>query len=130
MTATLCTNFEKRAYDPIDNIDKISCRPDFAVLIYPGGVLQKGNQLRDDIRVTKETPPMFFAHASNDPVSPENSVALYLALKRAGVQSDLHIYAAGGHGFGCASELPCSTWPKRCEEWFRSQKILTTKTPQ
>ena len=88
-------------YEPIDDVDKVSCRPDFAVLIYPGGLIEKGkNTLRADIRVTKETPPMFFAHASNDPVSAENSVALYLALQRAKVPAEMHLYRSGGHGFG------------------------------
>jgi dipeptidyl aminopeptidase/acylaminoacyl peptidase len=55
----------------------------------------------------------------------ENSVMLYLALKRAGVPAELHVYAAGGHGFGLRpSKLPASQWPKRCEEWLRAQGIL------
>jgi acetyl esterase/lipase len=129
LTAALCTNYEKRAYDPydlIESVDQVSCRPDFGVLIYPGGMLEKGNnQLREAIRVTKDTPPCFFAHASNDPVTPENSAVMYLALKRANVPAELHIYATGGHGFGLRpSDNPCSTWPKRCEEWMRNQKIV------
>ena len=129
LTAVLSTNHEKRVYEEIDSIDKVSCRPDFAVLIYPGGVLEKGKDvLRSDIRVTKETPPMFFAHASNDPVSAENSVALYLALRRASVPAEMPLYATGGHGFGLRpSAQPCSTWPQRCEEWMRHQGITKKK---
>lgn len=126
LTASLSTNFDKRRYDAIDDVDKASCRPDFAVLIYPGGVIEKGKAtLRTDIKVTKDTPPMFFAHASNDPVSSENSVALYLALREAKVPAEMHLYATGGHGFGLRkSDLPCSTWPARCEEWMRKSGYL------
>jgi acetyl esterase/lipase len=77
------------------------------------------------MHVTKETPPMFLAHAGDDGVKPQNSVLLYLALKRAGVPAELHVYASGGHGFGLRpSAQPCSTWPKRCEEWLRARGIL------
>ena len=62
---------------------------------------------------------------NDDPVSPENSVQLYLALKRAGVPAELHIYAYGGHGFGMRkTDSPSATWPKRCEEWMRNRKLL------
>jgi acetyl esterase/lipase len=75
--------------------------------------------------VTDKTPPMFLAHAGDDNVSPMNSVNMYAALKKAGVPAELHIYAAGGHGFGLRpSEHPCSTWPRRCEEWLRTSHLL------
>jgi acetyl esterase/lipase len=71
---------------------------------------------------------MFLAHASDDPVTPESSVEMYLALKRAKVPAELHVYASGGHGFGLReSPHPASTWPKRCEEWMRSRGLLTAK---
>ncbi|AGA30989.1 alpha/beta hydrolase [Singulisphaera acidiphila] len=120
------TNFDHRGYEPIDAVDRVDCRPDFAALIYSGGVIKKGaSELTPEIRVTSQTPPMFLVHASNDNVSPENSVQLYLALKRAGVPAEMHLYATGGHGFGMrSSEHPSSTWPQRCEDWLRSQGIL------
>jgi acetyl esterase/lipase len=129
LTASLSTHYDKRAYKTFDDIDKVSCRPDFAVLIYPGGLLEKGKDtLRSDIRVTKETPPMFFAHATNDPVSSENSVAMYLALRSAKVPTEMHLYATGGHGFGLRkSDQPCSAWPQRCAEWMRSRGVLSAK---
>jgi acetyl esterase/lipase len=106
LTAALATNYEKRVYEPIDSIDKVSCRPDFAVLIYPGGVLEKGKDtLRSDIRVTGQTPPMFFAHASNDPVSPENSVALYLALKQPRCPRKCTSTPAAATASGCANPI-------------------------
>jgi acetyl esterase/lipase len=129
LTAWASTNFDKRAYEPMDNTDKVSCRPDFAVLIYPGGVVARDkDELSPEIRVTKETPPTFFAHAGDDRVRPENSVVMYLALKKAGVPAELHIYASGGHGFGLRpSARPCSTWPQRCADWMRSQGFLGPK---
>lgn len=120
------TTFEKRTYEPVDAADTLDCRPDFAVLIYPGGVVKKGSDaLAPEIRVTSQTPPTFLAHAGNDPVSAENSIHYYLALKRAGVPSELHIYSTGGHGFGLRpSAGPAATWPARCEEWMKAQGVL------
>jgi acetyl esterase/lipase len=126
LSAAAATNFDRRAYEPLDEIDAVSCRPDFAILIYPAYLVDRDKpQLAPDIRVSTQTPPMFLAHAGDDRIGPENSVHLYLALKKAGVPAELHIYAAGGHGFGLRpSEQPCSTWPARCAEWLRSQGIL------
>src|SRR5262249_51572229 len=101
LTAWAGPNFGKRRYDAGHHHDKVSCRPDFAVLVYPAYLVTKdGKELAPDIRVTKETPPMFLVHAGNDPVPAENSVLTYLALKRARVAAELHVYATGGHGFG------------------------------
>ena len=127
LTAHAATNFDKRAYEPIDEADKASCRPDFAIVIYPGGVVNRNDKekLSPEIRVSKETPPTFLAQSNDDGVGPENSAVLYLALKKAGVPAELHIYAVGGHGYGLRpSKNPCSQWPKRCEEWLRNQGIL------
>ena len=129
LAAATATNFDRRAYETIDDVDKISCRPDFAVLIYPAYLIVKDkDELAPDIRVSKETPQIFLAHASNDSVKANNSVQMYLALKRAGVPSELHIYATGGHGFGLRpGPSPCSTWPERCGDWLRNQGFLTRK---
>ncbi len=126
LAASASTNFDKRAYEAMDDIDKVSCRPDFTVLIYPAYLLTKDEkELAPEIRVRKECPPTFFAHANDDPIKPDNSARLYLALKRAGVLAELHIYSAGGHGFGLRpTKNPCSTWPKRCEEWLHTQGVL------
>jgi acetyl esterase/lipase len=126
LTASAATNFDKRAYEPADPVDKLSCRPDFAVMIYPGYLVPKDStELASDIRVRKECPPMFFAHAGDDRVSPENSVRMYLALKRAGVPAELHVYASGGHGFGLRpTDRPCSSWPDRCADWLRAGGFL------
>lgn len=126
LSATAATNFDRRAYEAVDAIDQVSCRPNFAVLVYPAYLIQENTlELSPEIRVSASTPPTFFAHASDDGIGPENSIAMYLALKKAGVASELHIYARGGHGFGLRpSEHPASTWPARCEQWMKSQGIL------
>ena len=126
LAAWAATNPDKRSYETVDAADQASCRPDFAVLIYPGGVLKRGgSELRDEIRINSQSPPTFLAVASDDTGPAEASAAIYLALKRAGVPAEMHIYAAGGHGFGMRSTgRPAATWPKRCEEWMRDQGIL------
>lgn len=116
---------ESKLYDGTDKLDQISCRPDFVTLVYPAYLVNAQGELKPDLVVSRETPPMFLAHAFNDGVTCENSLQLFLALKKAGVASDLHIYSAGGHGFGLrASDQVASTWPKRCEDWLRSRGLL------
>jgi acetyl esterase/lipase len=126
LAASAGTRFDRRAYEPVDEADRVSCRPDFLVLIYPGYLANKESDgLSPEIRVSKETPPAFLAHAGNDSVSAENSVLMYLALKRAGVPAALHVYPTGGHGYGLrTTREPVTTWPARCEEWLRRQGLL------
>ncbi len=126
LTATACTNALKRLYEQVDESDNVSCRPDFAVLIYPAYLAVKGTaDLAPSFKVDKQTPPMFFAHASDDNVSSENSIAMYRALKANGVTAELHLYSKGGHGFGMRTDRgPVSDWPRRCEEWLKLREIL------
>jgi acetyl esterase/lipase len=130
LTAAASTGFDRRTYESVDAVDQISCRPDFAMLVYPGVLLARGKEeLSPQLRVRKDCPPMFLVHAGDDPAAKvENSVHMYLALKRAGVPAELHVYAAGGHGFAPGpfrpSAQPCSTWPQRCADWLRSQGLL------
>ncbi len=129
LTAWASTAYEKRAYDAIDPADKESCRPDFAVAIYPGGILKRGStELNPEIHVSSQTPPTFIAVAGDDQGSLEGSVAYYLALKRAGVPAELHVYGSGGHGFGMRPGPKAhATWPARCEEWLRDRGLITTR---
>ena len=126
LAAWASTNSDKRTYEPVDDADKVDCRPDFTVLIYPAYLLKKGNAgLADEIRAGSQTPPTFLAHAGDDPITVESSVQLYLALKRAGVPAELHVYSSGGHGFGMKPiNKPVAAWPQRCEEWMRSRGLL------
>jgi len=125
------TGFAKRKYDPIDAVDQISCRPDFAVMCYSGYLKAKGkNELAPGIQIPADTPPIFLAHASDDKESyggslSENSALMYLALRGAGVSAELHIYATGDHDFGVRQneKLP-SSWTNLCIRWLRSQGLL------
>jgi len=130
LTAWASTNYDKLAYDGIDNVDRVSCRPDFTVLIYPAYLTNKaGDALAPEIRVTKDTPPTFLVHAEDDTGVPaEGSILTYLALKKEKVPAEMHIYTAGGHGFGLRpSDKPCSKWPERCAEWMKAQGLLLKK---
>jgi acetyl esterase/lipase len=121
------TSFEKRTYATIDQIDKVSCRPDFAILAYPGYLKAKDkNELAPGLRIPAGTPPVFLAHGGDDLISPpEHSVVLYLALKRAGIPAELHIYATAAHDFGVRpSDHPCSTWTQACAAWLQQQGFL------
>jgi acetyl esterase/lipase len=122
------TSFEKRTYEPIDAIDKVSCRPDFAVLCYSGYLKAKEKEeTSPGIRVPADTPPILLTHSSDDNISnAEHSVFMYLALKRAGIPAELHIYATGDHDFGVRQneKLP-SSWTQLCVKWLQNQKLLT-----
>jgi acetyl esterase/lipase len=121
------TSFDKRSYKAIDDIDKVSCRPDFAILLYSGYLKAKDkNELAPGLSIPKETPPIFLAHGGDDIISsPEHSVVMYQALKRAGVPAELHIYAKATHDFGVRpSDQPCSTWTRSCAEWLRHHGLL------
>ena len=125
------TSFDKRTYEPIDDIDKISCRPDFAIPVYSGYLKVKDkDELAPGLRIPTGTPPVFLAHGGDDIVSPpEHSVLMYLALKRAGVPAELHIYATAAHDFGVRkSDHPCSTWTESCANWLRHQGFLKPTT--
>jgi acetyl esterase/lipase len=126
------TSFDKRSYEPIDDIDKVSCRPDFAVAVYSGYLKSETkDELADGLRVPVDTPPVFLAHGSADPVSPpEHSVIMYLALRRAGVPTALHIYAGALHGFGVRPvRYPCGTWTRSCADWMRHLGFLKANAP-
>jgi len=127
LTALACTNYDHRSYEAIDAVDQVSCRPNFGVLVYPAWLVDdKTFELKPEFKVTAQTPPMFFVHAADDKITAAGDAVLYLALKHAGVSSELHIYAKGGHGFGLRPTAnPCSHWPERCEAWFRAQGLLT-----
>ena len=121
------TSFEKRTYEPVDDIDKISCRPDFAIPVYSGYLKAKDkDELAPGLSVPKGTPPMFLVHGGADIISdPEHSVVMYRALKRAGVPAELHIYANAAHDFGVRKvDNPCSTWTQSCAIWLRGQGFL------
>lgn len=124
MVADLSTHFAKRAYKPIDGADKVSCRPDFAMAIYPGHMQTDGKpfQLNPNIHFTKDTPPTFIVQAEDDPEDNiDNALLYYLGLKNAGVPVEMHLYAHGGHAFGLRpTQYPITRWPKLADIWLLS----------
>lgn len=111
-----------RHYSAQDATDQRDCHADAAVLIYPAYLTNTDKTgLREDLNVSKESPPMFLAHAWNDPVTPESSLFLALALKQHEVPAELHLYDAGGHGYGlrAVDNLPVTSWNHRCQDWLR-----------
>jgi len=127
LTANLSNNYNERTYDPIDDADKLSARPDFALPIYPAYLVQKesADKLAPEMNVTAETPPTFLVQTEDDAVHVENSLGYYLALKKAKVPAEMHIYPSGGHGYGLRpTGKVVTTWPKRAEDWMRSLRLL------
>jgi acetyl esterase/lipase len=122
LAAAMSTHFKQRLYPGVDAADKESCRPDFAVALYPGHLSIHPNpfELNPDIHVTRQTPPTFLLQAEDDPVDDvKNSLVYYAALKKAGASVEMHLYAQGGHAFGLRrTELPITGWPQLVETWL------------
>jgi acetyl esterase/lipase len=121
------TGYLNRTYDVQDDVDKVSCRPDFAILCYSGMLKPIDSaELLPGLRVPGGTPPVFLVHGSEDIVSnPEHSVVAYLALKRAGVSAELHVYVGTAHDFGVRrSNRPYGAWTEACAAWLRNLGFL------
>lgn len=121
-TAARTALAEERHYEPTDELDQASCRPNAAILVYTAYLVNdEKTALKEDLAASKDSPPMFMVHAFDDPVPVESSLHMMLALKQAGVPSELHIYDAGGHGYGlrAVDDLPVTSWPQPCEDWLR-----------
>lgn len=127
LAAALSTHYETRLYPRVDAADDKSCRPDFAIIIYPGylAIAEKGMEFSPDIPVTAQTPPTFLVQAEDDPVHVENAVEYFLQLKKAGVPAELHVYAHGGHGYGLRpTGLPIAEWPALAEKWLKTVGVV------
>lgn len=141
LASTLSTHYDERVYE---TSSKTSARPDFSLLIYPvismeNDITHKGSQTNllgntpsqtlidsfsNEKMVTAKTPPAFIIHATDDTVVlPENSINYYLALKKNGVTSELHLYEKGGHGFGLGIEGTSKFWTRDCEEWLKAHGL-------
>jgi acetyl esterase/lipase len=132
LAAALGTHFEQRLYELIDAADRVSCRPDFAVIIYPGylAFVEQNFAPNPEIHVTSQTPPTFIVQAEDDPVHVENSTVYFLSLKNAKVSAEMHIYASGGHGYGLRrTDLPITSWPKLAETWMQTIHITVPSAP-
>ncbi|HEY3840323.1 MAG TPA: alpha/beta hydrolase [Bryobacteraceae bacterium] len=127
LAAASSTNYETETYPAGDAADKLSPRPDFAVIIYPGYLTVKaeGDKVSPELKVTAQTPPTFLVQAEDDPVRVENSVFYFMALKNAKVPAEMHLFAAGGHGYGLRhTALPVTGWPALAERWMHTIGVL------
>jgi acetyl esterase/lipase len=157
LSAAISNHFEHRLYPAVDAADQESCRPDFAVPIYPGHLThsaaewdaQQGPQklvlphpahasateeavaFNPDLRITRQTPPTFLLQAEDDDVDGvDQSVAYYIALKNAGVPAELHLYAQGGHAFGLRrTRFPITEWPQLVETWLGTIGMIPERIP-
>jgi acetyl esterase/lipase len=123
LVAAVSTHFEKRLYRAVDQADKVSCRPDFAVALYPGHIWTYEDdelELNPELPFTRQTPPTFLLQAENDDVDSINhSLVYYIALKNAGVPVEMHLYAQGKHAFGLRpTRLPITHWPALMQTWL------------
>jgi acetyl esterase/lipase len=124
LVAAASTHFAQRLYPAIDAADNESCRPDFAVALYPGHLSLADNSiaLNPDIRthITRQTPPTFLLQNEDDHVDRvEDSLSYYAALKKGGVPVEMHLYAQGGHAFGLRrTKTPATAWPQLVETWL------------
>jgi acetyl esterase/lipase len=153
LVAAMSTHFTQRLYPAVDASDKESCRPDFAVAIYPGHLslaaaewdARQGTKkfviphpehettadrqygLNPDLHVTAQTPPTFLLQAEDDHVDNVNdSLAYYIALKKAGVPVEMHLYAQGGHAFGLRrTNLPITAWPQLVDTWLETIGMIS-----
>ncbi|MGB9122608.1 MAG: alpha/beta hydrolase [Candidatus Angelobacter sp.] len=153
LSAAMSTHFAKRLYPVVDAADKESCHPDFAVVIYPGhlslsaaewdakqgakkfavphsdhlSIADESLALNPDLHVTSQTPPTFLLQAEDDHVDNVNdSLAYYIALKKAGVPVEMHLYAQGGHAFGLRrTKFPITGWPQLVETWLRTVGVIS-----
>ncbi len=146
LASTAATHFDRGKPGSNDPIEKVSCRPDFSVLVYPvitfneqwghmgsrENLIGKNHDLKlinyysNELQVTTETPPTFLILADDDQaVPPRNSIEFYRALKEKGVAAELHIFREGGHGFGMTKKnKPHDQWPLLLIDWMKAEKII------
>lgn len=127
LAASLSTHDGPRTYPPQDEADALDCRPNFAVLVYPGYLALKETpgQLAPDLKITTNTPPTFLVMTQDDPVGVENALVYAAELANAKVPMELHIYPKGGHGYGLRpTQDPVTSWPARVEDWMRSRGLI------
>lgn len=150
LVVAMSTEFERRIYPPVDAADKLSCRPDFAVAIYPGHLSLSAAEwdakqgvkrfplhapagadaelaLNPNIHIGPRTPPTFLLQAEDDNEdSPYDSLSYYIALTRAGIPAEMHLYAHGGHAFGLRhTRFAITDWPALVDRWLVSIGMIS-----
>lgn len=128
--AAIASNADEPAYDPMDDADKLSARPDFSLLIYPAYLNKKDadTELTPEASVDENTPPAFLVHTSDDRISSTGSAAYYLGLKRLDIPAELHVFTSGGHGYGLRpTEKPVTHWPDLATDWLKTEVLKAEK---
>jgi len=125
LSAMLSNNYSKRNYPVIDAADRVSCRPDFCLLVYPAYLNAENFQLSPELKVSAGTPPTMLIQTEDDKSYINSSLFYYYALKEAGVPAWMHLYSVGGHGYGIRDTgARVNEWPDRAEDWFRELSII------
>ncbi len=130
LVAATSVHFRKRVYPRLDAADDVSCRPDFAIAIYPGHLAldEKSFALQQDVKshLSKQTPPTFLLQNEDDEIDGvEQALSYYAGLKQAGVPVEMHLYAQGGHAFGLRrTNLPVTAWPELVDRWLVTIGVL------
>ena len=132
LTLLAATNYDEMVYDPVDDADKISARPDFAVPIYLAyargektDITKVDIPLEENIKITPQTPPMFLSVTDDDHVGSMGSVMVYAKMREQSVPCELHVFVKGGHGYGIRPPGgPAAEWNILCEKWLRQIGVL------
>ena len=130
LAARVSTGFDIQTYQEVDQLDRVSCKPDFTVLLYPA-YMNKGEVLSKEFAVSNELSPTLIVSAKDDKGFFTGSQIYAEALKEAGASIRVHFFENGGHGFSLRpKEHPLSTWPDLCLQWFRDKDIVEEEAEQ
>jgi acetyl esterase/lipase len=123
----LLSDGSQRTYDRLDEVDDVSHRPDFAILVYPWNMYDaKTDALIAGVEVPKNCPPTFVVHTDDDRSSSLGAVLFYAGLKKHGIPAELHVYGNGGHGYGLRTvpKSQISSWPDHAAHWLGTRGFL------
>lgn len=125
LAAMASTSYDKRTYPDVDAADKVSCKPDFCLLVYPAYLDGPNFTIAPELKVTAQTPPTMLVQTEDDKSYINSSLFYYYALKEAGVPATMHLYSKGGHGYGLRDTgNAVNEWPYRAEEWFMELGVI------
>ena len=125
LAAMASTSYDKRTYPEVDAADKVSCKPDFCLLVYPAYLDGPNFTIAPELKVTAQTPPTMLVQTEDDKSYINSSLFYYYALKEAGVPATMHLYSKGGHGYGLRDTgNAVNEWPYRAEEWFMELGVI------
>ena len=131
LAAMASTSYDKRTYPEVDAADKVSCKPDFCLLVYLAYLDGPNFTIAPELKVTAQTPPTMLVQTEDDKSYINSSLFYYYALKEAGVPATMHLYSKGGHGYGLRDTgNAVNEWPYRAEEWFMELGVVEPAEPE